>query len=203
MNEKTVKKVLNFWFGEVGKEGIPDKEKQKNWWIKDKKLDELIKNRFENDLLEARSVKIDEIGTNPDEFLAYVVLLDQFSRNIYRGKPESFSQDSTALNITLKGLISGVDKEMVPFKRAFFYMPLMHSEDMDIQKKSVNYFSALEKEFENDSKFKDLVKQNLKYAVLHHDIIERFGRYPHRNVILGRESTTGEIEFLKGPGSSF
>ena len=61
----------------------------------------------------------------------------------------------------------------------------------------------LEKEYENDPKFKDLVKQNLKYAVLHHDIIERFGRYPHRNVILGRESTTGEIEFLKGPGSSF
>ena len=203
MDKKTAKRILDFWFGEIGKDGIPDKAKQKKWWIKDKKLDELIKNRFEKELLEAKSVKIDEIGTNPDEFLAYVVLLDQFSRNIYRGKPESFSQDSTALNITLKGIISGVDKEMVPFKRAFFYMPLMHSEDMDIQKKSVNSFSALEKEYENDPDFANLVKQNSEYAVLHHDIIERFGRYPHRNNILRRESTPEEMEFLKGPGSSF
>lgn len=203
MQVKTVKKILEFWYGDVGNEGIPDKEKQKNWWIKDKKYDDLIKNQFEADLLAAKSVKISNISLNPDEMLAYVLLLDQFSRNIYRDTAKSFSQDSIALNITLKGLFSGVDKEMPPFKRAFFYMPLMHSEDIDIQKKSIECFSALEKEFENDSKFANLVKQNHKYAVLHHDIIERFGRYPHRNVILERESTAEEIKFLKEPGSSF
>ena len=99
------------------------------------------------------------------------------------------------MNITLKGLISGVDKEMVPFKRAFFYMPLMHSEDMDIQKKSVNCFSALEKEYENDPDFSNLVKQNRKYALLHHDIIERFGRYPHRNGILEKSQQAGKLSF--------
>ena len=84
MDKKTVKKIHDFWFGKIGSDGIPDKEKQKNWWIKDKKLDELIKNRFEKDLIKAKSIKIDEIGINPDEMLAYVVLLDQFSRNIYK-----------------------------------------------------------------------------------------------------------------------
>ncbi len=203
MEEKTVKKILNFWFGEINKNGIPYQEKQKMWWIKDKKLDELIKNQFENHLISAKSVKIGEISDNPDEMLAYVILLDQFSRNIYRETPGSFLQDTIALNITLKGIISGADKEMMPFQRAFFYMPLMHSEDIDIQKKSVDCFSNLEKEYENSENFAQLVKQNKKYAVLHYDIIEKYGRYPHRNVIVGRESTADEIEFLKGPGSSF
>ena len=184
-------------------DGIPDGKKQEMWWIKDRNMDELIKNEFENDLIKAKSVKIDEIKDNPEEMLAYIILFDQFSRNIYRGKSESFSQDSTALNITLKGLISGVDKEMVPFKRAFFLYAAYAFRGFDIQKKSVECFSDLEKEFENDPDFSNLVKQNRKYALLHHDIIERFGRYPHRNSIIGRESTPAEIEFLKQPGSSF
>jgi len=203
MEEKTVNKILNFWFEDTRNNGIPDKEKQKMWWIKDSKLDKLIKNQFENHLNSAKSVKISEISDNPDDMLAYVILLDQFSRNIYRDTPDSFLQDTTALNITLKGIISGADKKMMPFQRAFFYMPLMHSEDIEIQKKSVECFSSLENDYEDNDDFAQLVKQNKKYAVLHHDIIKRFGRYPHRNNILDRVSTADEIEFLKGPGSSF
>ena len=173
------------------------------WWIKDPKLDELIKNQFEKELISAKSVKFDEIKDNPDEMLAYVIILDQFSRNIYRDSPGSFAQDNLALNIVLRGLNNGLDMKMMPYQRAFFYMPLMHSEDIDIQKKSVEYFSGLEKKYKDSEDFANLVKQNKKYAVLHHDIIEKFGRYPHRNSVLGRESTEEEIEFLKGPGSSF
>ena len=203
MEEKTIKKILDFWFGDIKKSGIPGKEKQNIWWIKDKKLDELIKKQFENHLVEANSKEIDEISDNPNEILAYVILLDQFSRNIYRDTPAAFAQDEKALSIVIKGLVAGVDKKMQAYERAFFYMPLMHSEDIDIQKKSVECFSAFESEYKDSNNFAKLVTQNKKYAVLHHDIIERFGRYPHRNGILGRESTTEEIEFLKGPGSSF
>ena len=203
MEEKTEKKILNFWFGNLDNGGVPDKEKQKMWWIKDQKLDELIKNEFEKELVRAKSVKIDEINDSPDEMLAYVILLDQFSRNIYRESPGSFAQDELALNIVLRGLKNGLDMKMMPFQRAFFYMPLMHSEEINIQKKSVEYFSGLAKEYKNSEDYANLVEQNKRYAVLHHDIIEKFSRYPHRNGILGRESTAEEIEFLKGSGSSF
>jgi len=203
MEEKTVKKILNFWFGEMKNNGMPDTKKQKMWWIKDKELDNLIKKKFEKHLTLAKSLEFDEIKENPKEILAVVILLDQFSRNIYRDSLRSFAQDNIALNIVLKGIQKGLDKKMKVVERAFFYMPLMHSEDIGVQEKSVECFSCLEAEFKDNDDFAHLVTQNRKYAVLHYDIIQKFGRYPHRNKILGRKSTSEEMEFLKGPGSSF
>jgi len=203
MEEKTVKKILNFWFGEMKNNGMPDTKKQKMWWIKDKELDNLIKKKFEKHLNLAKSLEFDEIKENPKEILAVVILLDQFSRNIYRDSLRSFAQDNIALNIVLKGIQKGLDKKMKVVERAFFYMPLMHSEDIGVQEKSVECFSCLEAEFKDNDDFAHLVTQNRKYAVLHYDIIQKFGRYPHRNKILGRKSTSEEMEFLKGPGSSF
>jgi len=203
MEEKTVKKILNFWFGEMKNNGLPDTKKQKMWWIKDKELDNMIKKQFEKHLILAKSLEFDEIKENPEEILAVVILLDQFSRNIYRDSPRSFTQDNIALNIVLKGVEYCIDKKMKAVERPFFYMPLMHSEDIDVQKKSVECFSGLEAEYKDSDDFAHLTTQNKKYAVLHHDIIKRFGRYPHRNKVLGRESTAEESEFLKGPGSSF
>jgi uncharacterized protein (DUF924 family) len=203
MEEKTVKKILNFWFGEMKNNGLPDIKKQKMWWIKDKELDNMIKKKFEKHLILAKSLEFDEIKENPKEILAVVILLDQFSRNIYRDSPRSFAQDNIALNIVLKGVEYCIDKKMKAVERAFFYMPLMHSEDIGAQEKSVKCFSGLEAEYKDSDDFTHLVTQNKKYAVLHNDIIKRFGRYPHRNKILGRESTAEEREFLKGPGSSF
>lgn len=203
MEEKTVKKILNFWFGEMKNNGMPDTKKQKMWWIKDKELDNLIKKKFEKHLTLAKSLEFDEIKENPKEILAVVILLDQFSRNIYRDNPRSFAQDNIALNIVLKGIQKGLDKKMKAVERAFFYMPLMHSEDIGVQEKSVECFSGLEAEYKDNDDFAHLVTQNRKYAVLHYDIIQKFGRYPHRNKILDRKSTSEEMEFLKGPGSFF
>jgi len=203
MEEKTTKKILDFWFGEIKNNGVPDKEKQKMWWIKDQKLDELIKNQFENHLIQAKSVKFDEIKENPDKILAVVILLDQFSRNIYRDTPQSFAQDDIALNIVFKGIENGIDIKLQAVERAFFYMPLMHSEDIKVQEKSLESFLALEAQYKDSADLAHNVTQQKKYAVLHYDIIRKFGRYPHRNKILGRESTPKEIEFLKTPGSSF
>ena len=154
-------------------------------------------------LILAKSIKFDEIKENPEEILAVVILLDQFSRNIYRDSPRSFAHDNIALNIVLKSIEKGLDKKMKAVERAFFYMPLMHSEDIEVQEKSVECFSGLEAEYKDNDDFAQLVTQNRKYAVLHYDIIQKFGRYPHRNKILGRKSTSEEMEFLKGPGSSF
>jgi uncharacterized protein (DUF924 family) len=130
-------------------------------------------------------------------------LLDQFSRNIYRGTAKAFSQDSLALDVCLRGIEKGFDKRLHPVERLFFYMPLEHSEDLEMQKKSVEYFSVLEKTFTSTPSLVSIISEFKNYAEKHYVIIERFGRFPHRNEVLGRESTPQEIEFLKQPGSSF
>ena len=203
MNEKTVKEILVFWFGKMDNNSLPDKEKQKMWWMKDQKLDNLIRKKFEKYLILAKSLEFEEIEDNPEKILAAVILLDQFSRNIYRETPQAFAQDNIALNLVLKGIEKGMDKTMKAVEKSFFYMPLMHSEDIKVQQKSLECFSALEAEYKDSDDFANLTEQQKKYAVLHYDIIRKFGRYPHRNGILGRKSTADEIEFLKGPGSSF
>jgi uncharacterized protein (DUF924 family) len=201
--EKYINKILDFWFGEMKNSGVPDKKKQKMWWQKDKNLDKLIKKEFEILLKRAKSGEFEEWTDNPEGMLAVVILLDQFSRHIYRDTVNAFSQDEMALNIVISAMLKGFDKQLVAVKRTFFYMPLMHSEDIDIQIKSVESFSELEKEYIKNDETADIVKINKKYAIMHYEIIKRFGRYPHRNMVLGRESTAEEIEFLKEQGSSF
>jgi len=201
--EKYINKILDFWFGEMKNSGAPDKKKQKMWWQKDKNLDKLIKKKFEILLKRAKSGEFEEWTDNPEGMLAVVILLDQFSRHIYRDTVNAFSQDEMALNIVISAMLKGFDKQLVVVKRTFFYMPLMHSEDIDIQIKSVECFSELKKEYIKNDETADIVKINKKYAIMHYEIIKRFGRYPHRNKILGRESTAEEIEFLKEQGSSF
>ena len=201
--EKYINKILDFWFGEMKNSGVPDKKKQKMWWQKDKNLDKLIKKEFEILLKRAKSGEFEEWTDNPEGTLAVVILLDQFSRHIYRDTVNAFSQDEMALNIVISAMLKGFDKQLIAVKKTFFYMPLMHSEDIDIQIKSVECFSELEKEYIRNDETADIVKINKKYAIMHYEIIKRFGRYPHRNMVLGRESTAEEIEFLKEQGSSF
>lgn len=201
--EKYIKKILDFWFGDMKNSGVPDKKKQKMWWQKDKNLDELIKKEFEILLKRAKSGEFEEWTDNPEGMLSVIILLDQFSRNIYRGTVNAFSQDEMALNIVISGMLKGFDMQLITVKKIFFYMPLMHSEDIDIQIKSVECFSELEKEYIKNDETADIIKINKKYAIMHCEIIKRFGRYPHRNKILGRESTAEESEFLREPGNSF
>ena len=203
MNENTAKEILEFWFGKMENNTLPEKEKQQMWWVKDQKLDNLIRKKFEKHLILAKFLEFQDLEGNKEKILAAVILLDQFSRNIYRNTPEAFAQDNTALNIVLKGIERGIDKKMKAVEKSFFYMPLMHSEDISVQEKSLKYYSAFKAEYKDSDDFANLTSQQNKYAVLHYDIIKKFGRYPHRNRILNRESTTEEMEFLKGPGSSF
>ena len=195
--------MLKFWFGELKEGEVPADELRKMWWTKDEGVDEYIRSYFESDLIRAKNEELGGWENSPKGTLALIILLDQFSRNIYRGTREAFSQDKQALGIALGGIGKGFDKELHPVERAFMYMPFMHSEDPNMQRKSLQLFGALERSFNSPPKLAQMLSENRKYAERHYEVIERFGRYPHRNEILGRESTDEELEFLKKPGSSF
>lgn len=157
--------------------------------MKDPALDETIRNRYQQLLIVASKEPIETFLLSPQISLASIILFDQFSRNIFRNQMESFQYDPLALSITLQALELNYDQQLSQNQKFFLYMPLMHSESLDNQDRSVELFSY-------DPQFQ-------KYAIAHRDIVQRFGRFPHRNQILGRESTQEEIEFLKQEGSSF
>lgn len=195
--------ILNYWFGTLHENKAPSSDYYEMWFAKRDDIDRHIKSNFEEDLNCAVDGKLKSWEDTPRGILALIILLDQFSRNIYRETAKAFAQDNLALELCLRGMAKGVDKNLHPVERLFFYMPLEHSEDLEMQKKSVEYFSLLEKLFTSPPSLASMISTFRDYADKHFVIIERFGRFPHRNDILGRESTPEEIEFLKEPGSSF
>ena len=133
--------------------------------------------------------------------LAIVIVLDQFSRNIHRGTPEMYALDDEAVDLVLRGIEDGIDRALTPTERVFFYMPLMHTESIPLQRMCVRFFARLAHETPGEKWAGP--QNNVGYAERHREIVERFGRFPHRNEILGRETTEEERLFLLGPGSSF
>ena len=158
--------------------------------MKDLQLDQTITNRFQSLLIETKNIPDEELLFSPESSLAAVILFDQFSRNIYRNLPDSFSFDYKALNLSKQAINLQYDLTLPNNQRSFLYMPFMHSESLEDQNKSVELFTNLSPSF-------------AQYAGSHRDIIEKYGRFPHRNEILGRNSTDEEIKFLKNEGSSF
>jgi uncharacterized protein (DUF924 family) len=195
--------ILDYWFGELKEGEAPSSDYYTNWFSKRIDVDEFIKNNFEGDLKLVIEGKLKSWEDTPQGTLAIIILLDQFSRNMYRETEKAFAQDSLALELCVRGIEKGFDKKLHPVERLFFYMPLEHSEELEMQRKSVEYFSILEKLFTSPPSLAAMVSEFRIYAEKHYVIIEKFGRFPHRNEILGRESTPEEIEFLKQPGSSF
>jgi uncharacterized protein (DUF924 family) len=181
--------VLGFWFGKLDEQGRVDAAHVSRWWRKDPAFDAEIRTRF-GALHEAvLGGEREHWLTTPRGRLAFVIVLDQFSRNMYRDSARAFAGDGRAVEVVLDGLAAGADQQLRAQERPFFYMPLMHSERLEFQDRCI----AL---FENDADF-------VKYAGRHRDIIRRFGRFPHRNAVLGRPCTDEELAFLEQPGSSF
>lgn len=176
------KEIIKFWFEEIS---------QTQWWKKDVQFDQLIANRFSEVHGQASRCELYQWRDTAEGRLAEIIVLDQFSRNIYRNSPLSFATDSLALALAQEAIRSGADKSVPEAMRSFFYMPFMHSESAAIHEEAVSLYEA----YGNEG--------NLKFELRHKAIIDRFGRYPHRNEILGRDSTAEEIEFLSQPGSSF
>ena len=195
--------INDFWFGEISENGLCSQEKSFYWWKKDSQFDLLVKRKFASFLPLIRLGELDEMLDTAKGTLAFILLSDQFSRNIYRGLPESFAFDTIALATCKKGMESEIDSALLPIERVFFYMPLMHSEDISIQELSVQTFLSLANTVKDTHGLSESLKNTADFAQKHFKIIEQFGRYPHRNAILGRESTPEEKEFFKQPNSSF
>lgn len=174
--------IIDFWFDEINKS---------KWWTKDDEFDEHIRSRFSN--IHSRAVKgeLFQWRTTSLGMLAEIIVLDQFSRNMYRNTPKSFAYDLTALTLAQSAIAGGYDLQLDKEKRSFMYLPFMHSESLEIHDQAVVLFSKLGNE------------STLQFEYKHKEIIEKYGRYPHRNKILGRVSTPEETEFLKQPNSGF
>lgn len=183
--------ILEFWFGREGDPGYG--EAREAWFRKDSGFDQEIRDRFGDLYEEAAAGGLESWKDKARSCLARVILLDQFPRNMFRGDPRSYATDKEALRTSKHTVERAFDRELSPLERGFVYMPFMHSENLEDQRRCVELFRAMGEAGEN----------TLKYAISHMNIVERFRRFPHRNEVLGRESTPEEAAFLKQPGSSF
>ncbi len=175
-----IDEVIRFWFEEL---------RPQDWFVRNAATDETCRTRF-LDLYESVSEQAarTQVATGRHA-LATVIVLDQFPRNMFRGSPRAFATDAQALRISEQAIAAKLDRELTPQQRAFLYMPFQHAENRDVQERSVELFASL-----GDS-------QSLSYAHKHKEVVDRFGRFPHRNEVLGRKSTPDEVEFMKShPG---
>lgn len=187
--------VLGFWFGVV-KDG--DARPRAVWFERNDEFDAEISDNFRADYERAAAGELDGWLETPRGALALVILLDQFPRNLFRGSAKAFETDARARSAARSALERGHDARVSPVERWFFYLPFEHGEDPEDQRRSVELFAALDNEESDENS-----RLVYDYAVRHREIIERFGRFPHRNSVLGRDSTPEEEEFLSQPGSSF
>src|SRR5262245_39152550 len=193
--------ILDFWFGPLDTDGCADSEHMARWWKKDPNLDEEIRRRFGALHRAIGAGQLDSWLDDPRGRLAQIVVLDQFSRNMHRDTPAMFGGDARALELALEGLARGADRPLPRDLRAFMYMPLMHCEELAHQERAVALFAALRDSA--PSPVRERAASAARYAEMHRDIVRRFGRFPHRNAILGRESSAEETAFLQEPGSRF
>lgn len=188
------REVLDFWFGAPGSAEYG--RARKMWFRKDAAFDALLRERFGALLDAACAGELDAWCATPEGALALVIVLDQFSRNCHRGTPRAFAADDKALAIARAMVASGDDLRLpIVEHRAFAYLPFEHAETAEAQRESLRLFGELAKDPQ--------AKGYYDYAVRHADVIARFGRFPHRNAQLGRESTQAEAAFLSQPGSRF
>lgn len=172
--------VIDFWFNEI---------EPKAYWLKDPEFDRMIVDRFSQLHRQAANCELFTWRRSPLGRLAEIIVLDQFSRNMFRNSPLAFAFDDLALALSQEAIAAAA--ALTASQKAFMYMPFMHSESLLIHEQAVELFSE------------PGLESNLDFEMKHKAIIDRFGRYPHRNLVLGRESTAGELAFLEGPGSSF
>jgi uncharacterized protein (DUF924 family) len=182
VSSASIDEILKFWFEELD---------PKDWWRKDPKLDAAVVERFGAVYRQLRDGVPDDWLGKPEGILAAILVLDQFPRNMFRNEPQAFATDAQALALAKRAIAEGIDMRLEPRKRAFVYLPFQHAENRADQVRSVALFTALGDPL------------NLDFALRHKVIVDRFGRFPHRNAVLGRPSTEAERIFLAEPGSSF
>ncbi len=195
------RELLDFWFGPHADDAEAARAQAGLWWGHAETTDADVRRRFGDLIGPARAGDLDGWAATPRGRLALVLLLDQVPRNVHRGTPDAFAGDSHALALTRGGLRGGDLEHLRPVERVFLLMPLEHAEDLACQEECVERMQALAEAV--PEAWREPFEMFADYAVRHRDVIARFGRFPHRNAILGRPSTPEELEFLSRPGSSF
>ena len=185
--------LLRFWFGTAD-------AVRAEWFSTNDAFDAEIDRRFGAEIEAALKGRLDHWQASADGSVALIILLDQFTRNVFRGKPRAFAGDARALALARRMVADGRDQALSQLQRSFAYLPFEHAEDLAAQDESVRLFSTLAGE---GGAHAQALREALDHAERHRDIIRRFGRFAHRNAVLGRASTADEIEFLKQPGSGF
>lgn len=198
ITEQSYEDVLKFWFGRVEQTIVPTEHRARIWFGEDETIDEEIKTRF-GDLLDlAIAGELPEWEQTSRGQLALIIMLDQFSRHIYRGSPKAFAQDPQALSICLKGLREEADHALSLIERVFYYFPLLHSEKMGYQEQSVRAYGTLVDLAFSETRV--IFDSFYKFANHHYSVINKFGRFPQRNKALARQSTEAESTFLREVG---
>lgn len=192
--ESTARQVLDFWFGSAD---APDHGRARAaWFRKDAQFDRRIVEQFGSLIETALAGGLEHWQREPGSALAQILVLDQFTRNAFRDQPRAFAGDAAALAAARAMLAAGQDGDLLPVQRAFVYLPFEHAEDIAAQAQSVRLFTDL-------AAAAPELADMLDYAQRHHAVIARFGRFPHRNALLGRQSSAEELAFLQQPGSRF
>ena len=199
--EEDIERVLSLWFGELNEQGLADKAHNKQWYSKDPAFDQMLRDQFAGLHLQILGGQCDHWLTSARGALAAVIVLDQFSRNMYRETPGMYAADARALAIAEQTIANQLDLSLATAERVFLYMPFMHAETLAAQERCIALMSGLRDVVTGDAE-KGL-SQNVLYAEKHRDIVRGYGRFPHRNSILGRPSSEAETVFLTQPGSSF
>lgn len=201
MLDTTIESILDYWFSDVREHPELFRTRQKFWFSSSPRTDTGIRAQFGELVERAGSGALDEWATQPAGALALVLLLDQFPRSIYRGTARAFDYDARALQITRNGIARGLDRRLSVIERGFFYMPFQHSEDRETQAESERLFAQLRDDAKKDES--DAAYNFHRFSLEHKNIVDTFGRFPHRNEILGRPNSEAEREYLEQSGKNY
>ncbi|MDZ7644262.1 MAG: DUF924 family protein [Woeseiaceae bacterium] len=200
-DQQRIERILSFWFKEKALSAPQIDGRMDFWFSENPELDHELERLFSDDVERASAGKLKHWAEDPHGRLALILLLDQFPRNIHRGSARAFSGDPAALKLCVEGAMEKKDKTLTPIERVFFYMPLQHAESKKVQAKSVEIYNRLAEAV--SPTYRETFRTIAQFAELHHDIIERFGRFPHRNRVLERQNTPEEEEYLAGDAPDF
>ena len=193
--------ILTFWFTAKRLSAPQIDQRMDTWFGEDRSFDHEIRTTFADDVEAASNGRLDHWADDSRGRLALILLLDQFRRNIYRSTADAFAKDAVALKLCLEGAMEEQDRGLAPIERAFFYMPLQHAESRRVQAKSCELFNKLAEAV--SPSYRETFETMAQFAELHRDIIDQFGRFPHRNDLLGRANTPEEAEYLEGDSPDF
>lgn len=200
-DQQRIDAVLSFWFKEQALSAPQIDQRMDTWFGADAAFDHEVQTEFSVDIDNASAGQLNHWATDPRGRLALILLIDQFRRNVYRNTAQAFEMDKIALRLCVEGAMAKTDASLAPIERVFFYMPLQHSESAKVQAKACELFNKLAEAV--SPTFQETFSTVAQFAELHRDIIDQFGRFPHRNKILGRKNTPKEDEYLATDGPDF